>query len=199
MCEKLIDVKNKLYMDFFLELDNKLAKGKVVVAIEGGSASGKSTLAEVLSSEYDCTIFHMDDFFLRPEQRNTQRYSEVGGNIDKERFIDEVLRNLNNDKLCYRKFDCSTMGLGDEIVVTLKSLIIVEGVYSMHPEFGKYYDLSLYLDISSELQTKRILRRNSSIFAQRFFNEWIPLENEYFNNTNIKERCDMIIEVCDTN
>ncbi|MBQ2308773.1 MAG: hypothetical protein II373_04265, partial [Clostridia bacterium] len=60
-------------------------KSRVVVAIEGGSASGKSTLAEMLSEIYGCSLIHMDDFFLRPEQRSEQRLSEIGGNIDRER------------------------------------------------------------------------------------------------------------------
>ena len=45
-------------------------KRRLVVALEGGSASGKTTLAALLQRIYNCaTVFHMDDFFLRPEQR----------------------------------------------------------------------------------------------------------------------------------
>ena len=29
--------------------------------------------------------------------------------------------------------------------------------------------------------------------AERFFNEWIPLEERYFDGMNVRERCDMII------
>ena len=187
---------NKLFSVFFSEIDKRLINDRVVVAIEGGSASGKSTLAEIISSKYDCTVFHMDDFFLRPEQRNIERFKEVGGNIDKERFIEEVLKPLSGGKnILYKKFDCSTMTLGEEIEVTPKKLIIVEGVYSMHPEFGEYYDLSVFLDISPNFQRKRIVDRNGIQLARRFFNEWIPLENEYFTKTNIKQRCDMVIDV----
>ena len=42
---------------------------QVVVAIEGGSASGKRTLAQRLAEQIDCNVFHMDDFFLQPHQR----------------------------------------------------------------------------------------------------------------------------------
>jgi uridine kinase len=87
------------------------------------------------------------------------------------------------------------MSLGEEIEVLPKNLIVIEGVYSMHPDFGKYYDLAVFLDISPIIQKERILNRNSSLFAKRFFEEWIPLENEYFTKTNIKKRCDLIIEV----
>lgn len=50
---------------------------RVTVAIEGGSASGKTTLAVLLTNIYDCKVFHMDDFFLRPEQRTAERLLET--------------------------------------------------------------------------------------------------------------------------
>ena len=179
----------------FLEIENRLIDGRVVIAIEGGSASGKSTLSEVLLDRYECSVIHMDDFFLRLEQRTKDRLKEIGGNIDKERFIEEVLPSLRNDKLCFRKFDCQTMTLGEENEVTLNKLVVIEGVYSMHPEFGKYYDLAVFLDISEEKQKERILKRNSPEFAKRFFEEWIPLEEKYFEKTNIKNRSDLVIKI----
>ena len=44
---------------------------RVIVAVDGGSASGKTTLGELLQSVYACPVFHMDDFFLRPEDRKS--------------------------------------------------------------------------------------------------------------------------------
>lgn len=181
------------FTKLYEEIDRRLVSGRVILAIEGGSASGKSTLSWLLANKYDCTTIHMDDFFLQKEQRNNNRLNEVGGNIDKERFIDEVLPCLNNDLLIYRKFDCKTMSFGETIKEPLKKLIVIEGVYSMHPEFKKYYDLSVFLDISKELQKERILKRNSSNFVKRFFEEWIPMEEKYFDKTNIKDKCDLII------
>ena len=192
----MLIIEESLFCKLYQEINKRLADGKVIIAIEGGSASGKSTLSELLAEKYDCTIFHMDDFFLRPEQRTTERYQQIGGNIDKERFLEEVLIPLkNNSKVCYHKFDCSTMKLGEEIEISPKNLVIIEGVYSMHPEFGRYFDISVFLDITEELQKSRILKRNCPQFAKRFFEEWIPLENQYFSKTTIKERCDFVIEV----
>ena len=68
------------------QLDKLLADGPIILAIDGGSASGKTTLSDSLANIYDCTVFHMDDFFLCPEQRTQERYAEPGGNVDRERF-----------------------------------------------------------------------------------------------------------------
>ena len=182
------------FLPLFTELDKRLAKGGVKLAIEGGSASGKTTLSELLCKIYDCTVFHMDDFFLQPEQRTAQRYAQAGGNIDRERFLEEVLLPLSlGETVKYRKFDCSSMTLGEAIEVIPKKLTVIEGAYSMHPQFAMYYDFSVFLDISSQLQKDRILLRNSPQLAKRFFDEWIPLERKYFSEMDIKSQCDMII------
>ncbi len=184
-------------LPLFAKLDKLLAeKKKLTVAIDGGSASGKSTLAKTLEKIYGCTVFHMDDFFLPMEKRTPERFAEVGGNVDHERFLSEILEPLSKgETVKYKKFDCSTMSLGDEIQVKAENLVIVEGAYSMHPLLEKHYDLSVYLDIAPENQKKRISRRNSPKMAECFFNEWIPLENIYFEKTNIKERCNLTIRI----
>ena len=75
----------------FEEIEKRLEKGPLTLVIDGPSASGKTTLSGMFREKYDCTVFHMDDFFLRPEQRTPERYAEIGGNIDRERFLEDVL------------------------------------------------------------------------------------------------------------
>ncbi len=182
------------FLQFFAEVDKLRKKGDAIIAIEGGSASGKTTLAGMLSEIYDCNVFHMDDFFLRPEQRTPERFAEVGGNVDRERFLSEVLIPLSEKReVCFRKFDCSKQCLGSPIKIAPKRLSFVEGAYSMHPSLEKYYDLSLFLDVDPKCQRERILVRNSPELAKRFFDEWIPYEKRYFSETQIKRRCDMAV------
>ena len=178
------------------KIDTMLDSGNTVIAIEGGSASGKTTIAAMLSEIYECNVFHTDDFFLRPEQRTPERLAEIGGNLDRERFYDEIVLAIKDGApVAYRPFDCRTQTLSDIITVEPRKLTVVEGVYSTHPAFGKYFDLSVFLDIDAEYQRERILKRNSPAFAERFFNEWIPLENAYFDGTNVKERSDLVIKI----
>ncbi|MBR7147444.1 MAG: hypothetical protein IKD13_01325, partial [Firmicutes bacterium] len=133
---RVISQEYVAFLPLFCEID-KRAGGRFVVAIEGGSASGKTTLSQILSRVYDCTVFHMDDFFLRPEQRTPERFSEPGGNVDRERFLEEVLKPLSRGEVVrYRRFDCSTFTLGEPMEVEPKPLVIVEGAYSMHPELA---------------------------------------------------------------
>lgn len=189
--------ENNLFIPLFNEIDELLLnKEQVIICIEGGSASGKSTLSELLNNLYDCTVFHMDDFFLRPIQRTPERLNEIGGNIDIERFVEEIIVPISQNKpIIYHKFDCSTQLLSAPITIDSKKLIIIEGVYSMHPFLQNYYDFKVFLDVSKELQKSRINQRNSPNMAQRFFNEWIPLEDKYFQSLNIKNKCDLVIKI----
>ncbi len=183
------------YLPLLAAIDRGLKKGALTLAIEGGSAGGKSTLAGFLHQLYDCTLFHMDDFFLRQEQRTPARLAEPGGNVDRERFLEEVLRPLRSgNAITYRPYDCSTRHFSSPITVMPKPLTVIEGAYSMHPELAGYYDLSAFLEIDPTLQRSRIQKRNSPQMAERFFKEWIPLECLYFEKLKVKERCSFIIK-----
>lgn len=185
------------FLPLFIKLDEMLSKGTVILAVDGGCAGGKSTLGEMLKSIiYDCTVLHMDDFFLRPEQRTPERYAEVGGNVDRERFLQEVLIPLSEKQpIDYRRFDCSEFKILPPEKIYPAKLTVIEGTYSMHEYLSDYYDFSVFLDVSDELQKKRIEKRNSPEFAARFFNEWIPMEKEYFSKMNVKNRCSMTFDI----
>ena len=168
-------------------------KDTVIVAIDGPCTSGKTTLAGKLSEIYDCNVFHMDDFFLRPEQRTPERFAEAGGNVDYERFGAEVLIPLKNGAdFSYRPFDCKTFTLAEPVAVEPKKLTIIEGSYCNHPTFGEPYDLKIFLTITPDLQHQRVLQR-PEFLHRRFFEEWIPMENHYFDVFGIQKQCDLVL------
>ena len=167
-------------------------KDRVIIAIDGKCTSGKTTLAQRLTEVYDCNLFHMDDFFLRPEQRTPQRYAEAGGNVDYERFLEEVLLPLQSGKaFSYRPFDCKTFTLSAAVTVTPKKLTIIEGTYSCHPYFGQPYDLKIFLTVTPETQRERILQR-PAFLHKAFFESWIPMEHAYFEAYAIQDGCHMV-------
>ncbi len=183
-------------LPLFCELDRRLAEGPVRLAIEGGSASGKTTLAALLGIIYDATILHMDDFFLRPEQRTDARLSEVGGNLDRERFRKEVaLPLIRGGAFSFRPFDCQRQALSAPRAVTPARLTVVEGAYSTHPEIPVYYDLTVFLKVSSALQKERIKLRNTPEIARRHFEEWIPKEEAYFAAFGVEDKSDIVLSI----
>lgn len=165
-----------------------------VIAIDGMSASGKSTLAEQLAATLDAEVIHMDDFFLPPEMRTEERLSTPGGNVHYERFQEEVLPQLSQSQaFSYRIFDCSRMDFHGEHKLTVKPYRIVEGSYSCHPVLGAYADLTVFLQIDPEEQMRRIIHRNGAEKAEMFRTRWIPLENAYFDAYSIAQKADLTL------
>ena len=193
---RVLSKKYVPYLPLFAKLDMMLEAGPVRLAIEGGSAVGKTTLSRALEEIYGCSVFHMDDFFLRPEQRTPERFAEPGGNVDRERFLSEVLLPLSKgeDMITYRPFDCSVFDLGSAVTIRPGKLCVIEGAYSMHPELEGFYDVSVFIDLPAKERRSRILKRNPDM-ADRFFNEWMPMEDRYFREMNVKERCTFTIEL----
>lgn len=167
-------------------------KAPVLVAIDGPAASGKTTLAARLSRRYGADVLHMDDYFLQPHQRTPERYVQPGGNVDRERFLEEALLPLSRGAAYVsRRFDCHTMRLLRGRTATPGRLVIVEGSYSLHPALAPYYDLRVLLAVGDEVQRARILAREGEEKQRQFITRWIPLENRYFAQTQIEARCDL--------
>lgn len=166
-----------------------------VISIDGPAASGKSTMAKLLKATLNAGIIHMDDFFLPLNLRDDTRFLNPGGNVHYERFIKEVLPYLScKDSFSYTKFDCEIMDYNGKREVESSDWRIVEGSYSHHPKFLNYADLKVFLEISSNEQTRRIVIRNGEKMAKMFADRWIPLEEEYFKYYNIKEHADIVIK-----
>ena len=163
----------------------------VLAAIDGRCGAGKSSLAERLSARFDWSVVRMDDFFLRPEQRTSARYDEPGGNVDRERFLEEVLLPLRAGTLtAYRPFNCGSMALGTPILFRETPVVLVEGSYSCHPALWDHYDLHVFLTVDPEEQLRRITARNGEARARDFAEKWIPLEERYFQAFSVEERCE---------
>lgn len=174
-------------------------KGRKFIAIDGRCASGKTTLGIYLKEQLMADLFHMDDFFLRPEQRTKKRLEEPGGNVDYERFQKEVLLKLQRgEPVCCQRYDCRQQSLEQvpSIHSTGAEYVIVEGAYSLHPLLEPdQYDLRIFLSVSAKEQERRILSRNGAAILPRFLNEWIPKEERYFEVFQIPSLCELSFEI----
>ncbi len=164
------------------------------VAVDGRCASGKTTLAKALSQRLDCNVIHTDDFYLQPFQRTEERYTEPGGNLDRERLLGEVLLPLKKGKgASYRPFLCKSMSFGEEIHLPVKGIFIIEGSYSCHPELCGLYDMTVFVTTDRETQRARILKRNGEERLTDFLTKWIPLEERYFEAFDITSKADVVM------
>ncbi|MGN0478680.1 MAG: uridine kinase [Hominenteromicrobium sp.] len=182
------------FLDAFRAIDGRLKNGgRLTAAIDGLCGSGKTTLAALLQTVYDCNVFHADDFYLPVPLRTPERYQTPGGNVHWERILDEVLRPLQTGRpFSYRLFDCGIMDYNGTVSVEPKALSILEGSYSMHPALAGYYDLRIFLKTPPDVQSARILKRNGPERHAMFVAKWIPLENAYFASYPVEAESDLV-------
>lgn len=185
----------KQLLDYIKTELAKTEKRPFLIAIDGNCGSGKTTLANYLKEQLSCSLFHMDDFFLQPHQRTEERLSEPGGNVDYERFKEEVLDHVADAAgVIYRPFSCHEWKLADDtLTIPYNDIVVIEGSYSHHPYFKDVYDVKIFLEILAEEQKKRIVHRDGEAIWPMFENKWIPMENKYFEEFEIKEISDYVI------
>lgn len=166
-----------------------------LIAVDGRCAAGKTTFAVQMQKDLGCNVIHMDDFFLRPEQRTEERLRQPGGNIDWERFREEVLIPFRRGvPFSYRPYDCHMQDFREPVRIMPDRLTVVEGSYSCHPKLWSNYDLHIFLSVSPNEQLRRIQARNEPDQARVFQQKWIPLEERYFQAFQIAQRCELCFD-----
>ena len=175
----------------------QIRKPRVLLAIDGMAASGKTTLAAALNRRFPgSVVVHMDDFTVPFEDRHPGYFDETLSNADVIRFEREVLLPLERgEAACYRPYVCHpNPGFLPPVVIPADCpLLIVEGAYCLHPLLFDRYDLRVLSLIDEDTQRTRILRRNGPAQLERFVSLWIPMENRHIHARSLRTRCDLTI------
>lgn len=177
------------------EYDNKTKP--FVIAIDGCSASGKTTFASELADVLRANDVHTDDFF-RPRNENGElELSDFSGNFDLVRFKTEAVDGmLGGADFSVGIFDCKIGKVIERRNYKQSGIFVVEGAYSTHPDLGKYWGVSLFFTIDSDEQKKRILNRDGADSYEMFKTVWIPAEERYFKHFDIVQKSDAVISSC---
>ncbi len=168
-------------------LIRRISEGKgdapVLVAIDGHSAAGKSTLTRTLQEKLEAQIVAGDDFYQVMDE--TKRFSldaEAGYKyyFDWERLAAEVLEPLSAQQTArYRAYDWTTGALGDPKEVTPHGTILVEGVYSARPELRRHYDACLLVETPQQVREARQKRRADA--SEAWLERWDAAERYYLD------------------
>ncbi|MBO7151088.1 MAG: phosphoribulokinase [Clostridia bacterium] len=156
---------------------------RVIIAIDGMCAAGKTTLANKLKETFKgAFVVSMDDFYLPLAQRSDAIMAEPGGHMDYERFDREVATPLwKAQPASYGVFDCHSQSITETVQIPADApLIIVEGTYATHPAIPDIYDYRIFVKTDSETQKERVILRDGK-WADDYFQKWIPFERAYFS------------------
>lgn len=192
---RLLDWNFACYFPVLLAVEGLLRQQpRVLLAIDGHCGSGKTHLAQTLSQVFSCALFHMDDYYLPPSQRQPDWAETPGGNMDLVRFQQEVLRPLQAGQAVQTApFDCQQGRLGPITTTPPQPLTVIEGSYSHHPALENHYDLKVFLTCAPTLQRSRLQQREGEAFAE-FEAMWMPMEWRYFQRFQVEAASDLVVD-----
>jgi uridine kinase len=174
----------------------------LLVALDGRSGVGKSTMAQAIAQELEGIVIIGDDFFSGgPDSEWDARTTEakVADCIDWRRLRKEALEPLlAGQPASWHPFNfISGIGLSEEVIQCKPaSVIILDGAYSCRPELADIVDLSVLIEMTDDkLRRQRLLAREGHDFMASWHKRWDAAEDHYFTQVVHRSMFDLIITV----
>ena len=145
--------------DFLRNFSEYISSKPRIIAVAGGSGSGKSYISKKLSEEIDARVIELDHYII-PEKITCKSNWDLPECWN----LDLVRSNLNEFMAgeLFRKpvYDFKTgTNHRHEIIYPNKTLVL-EGLYALHESIYGLAGLGIFIDISEEERLNRVLKRD---------------------------------------
>ena len=210
--------------DFLEEFTNRLINrpnDKILIALSGESASGKSTVCKQISTcikelNLPVSILTADNYFndisqLIKKYGNFDNLRDSGYDVDSpNNFYLDLLREdilkLQSGKDVYTpEYLVNGTGISkpNSILVKSQKIIIVEGMCSIYEKVQDIFDIKIYIDLDENERKRRFLNRATSRNQnqENALKHWdyIQKAGKAYIQPN-KANCDIVINgECDLN
>lgn len=170
--------------------------GPVVVALDGRSGSGKSTIAASIQARLDgAQVIDGDDFYCGGVELRLEPIGTLANLCIDWRAQHRVLEAVREGREgVYHAFDWETFDgsrHAAESRVAPSRYILLEGTYSARPELGSLIDLRFIVEVDDETRIHRLLERDGGIGPWE--RQWIDAEVHYFSHLPDLVRIDGMI------
>ena len=155
-----------------------------VVAIDGRSGSGKTSLAAGLGAELGAPVVTLEDLY--------------GGWDGLERGVDllvsEVLEPLNAGRAArVPRYDWVAAAWGSPWVLEPPGVLIVEGVGAGARRAAAYESVLVWMEVPASVRKKRALDRDGETFAPHW-DTWAAQEDAMLARERTRDRADLVID-----
>lgn len=179
----------------------------IIVAIDGPSGGGKSTIAQAVTALLPATLVGSDDFFAadltRAEWDARSGPERARDAIDWQRLRRCALEPLRaGRRALWQPFDFSageradgSYGMASHIEERAPApVIVVEGAYSSRPELADLLDLTVFVAAPEEVRRARLEAREEGTFIQAWHERWDVAEAHYFQHVRPPQSFDIVID-----
>lgn len=170
--------------------------GQAMIAVDGYSAAGKSTLADALADATGAVVVRGDDFYRVMDDAVRARLSPREGithYYDWQRLRDEVLEPLSRRQAAtYHPYDWESGQLARRpVTIPAASVFFLEGLFVSRPELKPYFDFSVLVDTPAATRRRRQLGRADA--SSEWLRRWDAAERLFFEHVRPRETFDVIV------
>ena len=168
----------------------------VLVGIDGGAGSGKTTFARWLvesirETNTPVSLVHVDCFY-RPVAERVGDYPTLP-DCDWERIRDQViLPLLAGQPARFQRYDWPEDRLKDWVTIDVGGVTIIEGVNATRNELSDYYDLRIWFSCPRDVRVSRMLARRDTPAEE--IKHWLPVEERYISSHAPEEVAHLVID-----
>lgn len=180
----------------------------IVIALDGGSGAGKSTIASIIARELDTALIPLDDFFsanIPDSQWDEFSVEEKLERVfDWKRVRQQVLEPLLKGMPArWYSFDFQS-GLRPDGTYGMETrpkermpgqIILIEGAYSSSPQLANLVDFAVLVDVPMEERYARLAAREDPDFLKTWHRRWDEVEAYYFEHARPRSSFDLIVEL----
>lgn len=140
-----------------------------VVAVAGGSGSGKTTIANLMLSELDTrnvVIISQDHYYkdlshLNPEERDRCNFDHPDA-FDSELLLEHLLALAEGKSIECPIYDFKThTRTPDTTLIESKKIVILDGILTLYDEkLREIFDLKVFVDVPDDVRILRRLKRD---------------------------------------
>lgn len=165
-----------------------------LIAMCGGSASGKSRIISLLKEHFkeDLSVIDMDNYYYSHDELSYEERKQINYDVPESLDIDKIIEDIEQLKkgsvVEQPFFSFQTYRREQKTEKTKPAkILIVDGIFSLHFEkLRKMYDLKIFVDVDSEVRFARRIVRNMKLYqrpvefeVEQWFTKVKPMYEKY--------------------
>ncbi len=185
----------------FKELVEKIEKiqpkhTQLLIGIDGGGGAGKTTFATKIADMLGAEIIHLDDLYKQKKDRvNELQNGDINIDFDWARIKKEIFIPIKNgDEIQYSFYNWDQDKITHQVNVLKDRPIIIEGGYSLQPEFFNEYDFTVWIETPEDTRMNRAMIRDGEHMRPHWEKTWLPADKRYKDTHKTYQQVDLSID-----